>query len=64
MNDGGYILCVIIAVQLIIHRLERNDLCDRLMSRSLSEYKDKRITSPYSVHRRIVDKWRGKDGEN
>ena len=56
-----YILLGIIAVQEILHRVERRDLYNRIMSNSLREYKQKETTpvAPTPAHRRVLNKWRG-----
>lgn len=59
-----YILCLIVIIQSIIHHIERKDLYNRIMSKNLTEYKGEKRMSLRSAHSRIVNKWRGKDGEN
>lgn len=62
-------LAAVIAVLEILHFIERRDLCDRLMSRDLSEYKRERSPSApepprESAHRRAINQWRSAGGES
>ena len=60
------ILCVVIILQAIFHYIERRDLYNRIMSRSLTEYKQD-TTPPkqtQSAHDRVLNKWRNKAGDN
>lgn len=61
-----YVLIAVIAVQQVIHHIERKDLYNRIMSKSLTEYKDEGKTPSYSVsaHRRVMNRWRQKGGED
>lgn len=59
----AYILCGVIALQATIHHLERRDLYNRIMSRSLTEYKGEKCHSAQSAHDRVLRRWRGTDGE-
>lgn len=54
------VIVFLVAVQFI----ERWDLYNRIMSRDYSEYKNDKPLSAVSSHRRIINKWRGKDGDN
>ena len=58
-------LSAIIIIQAIIHCVERRDMLNRLMSKSLHEYR--RDDSPPkhipSAHDRILNKWRNKVGD-
>ena len=58
-------LIIVILAQQILHYIERNQLQDRIMSRSLQEYKqsDEKPTSAKSAHERVLRKWRGSDRE-
>ena len=53
-----YILCLIIAIQQVMHRMERKDLYNRIMSKNLSEYKGGSPVHAVSAHKRVLDKWR------
>lgn len=66
MNSIVYLLCGVMAVQQILHYRERKDLYNRIMSKSFTEYKDEGKTPSYSVpaHRRVMDRWRQKGGED
>lgn len=58
------VLGVVIILQAVIHFIERRDLYNRIMCKSLTEYKGDRCASAKSAHDRIIRKWRGKkDGE-
>lgn len=57
-----YILCVIIIVQEILHHLERKDLYDRIMSKTLTEYKGEKCEKVFA-HERVLKRWRKKGGE-
>lgn len=59
-----YVLCGVIVLQSVMHHFERKDLYNRLMSKSLSEYKGGKVQSVQSAHDRAIKKWRGKGGEN
>ena len=58
-------LIIVILAQQILHYIERGNLQDRIMSRSLQEYKqsDEKPTSAKSAHERVLRKWRGSDRE-
>lgn len=59
------ILTAIIIIQAIIHYVERRDMLNRLMSKSLSEYKQGK-NPPQAVpsaHSRALNKWRNKVGD-
>lgn len=58
-----YILCGIIILQAIAHHFERRDLYNRIMSKNLTEYKSGKPPSVVSAHDRVLNKWRGKDGD-
>lgn len=59
------ILIAIILLQSILHYCERRDLYNRLMSKSLSEYKQSGTPPKHipSAHDRILNKWRNKVGD-
>lgn len=59
-----YILCGTIILQSIIHHFERKDLYNRIMSKNLAEFKGEKCHSAKSAHDRVLNRWRGKDGEN
>ena len=59
-----YILIGIIVLQAILHHFERKDLYNRIMSKTLSEYKGENDRSPKSAHKAVMDAWRGKGGES
>lgn len=59
-----HILCAIIVLQMILHKLERKDLYNRIMSKSYSEYGGKSPHAGKSAHKRILEEWRGKGGKN
>lgn len=58
----GYI--AVILVLILAHHLERKDLYNRIMSKNLSEYKGEKVMSVKSAHRQVLNRWRGKDGED
>ena len=57
-----YILLGIVVVQDILHRVERRDLYNRIMSKSLPEYKQSKTPpkTPKPAHKRVLDKWHDK----
>ena len=55
--------CFVIILQSIIHHFERKDLYNRIMSRNLADYKSEKLTSVTPAHRRVLDRWRRKDGD-
>ena len=57
------ILGAVIVLQSILHYSERKDLYNRIMSRSLDDYKGK-PQHIITAHRRRLDEWRKKDGES
>ena len=59
------ILCGIIILQAIFHYLERRDMCNRLMSKDFTEYKQGRTPPSHipSAHDRVLNKWRDKAGD-
>lgn len=59
-----YILCGVIILQSVLHHLERKDLYNRLMSRSLAEFKGEKCRYTPSAHDKVLKRWRRKDGEN
>lgn len=57
------ILITVIIIQSIIHFIERRDMYNRLMSKSLTEYK-RGDTPPIhipSAHQRTLNNWRNKE---
>ena len=60
------ILIAVIILQAILHYFERRDMYNRLMSKSLTEYRQD-TTPPKehipSAHSRVLQKWRSKAGE-
>lgn len=59
------ILSAVIIIQAIIHFIERRDMCDRLMSKTLSDYKQggKPPAHIPTAHDRVLHRWRNKVGE-
>jgi len=62
------ILIAVIITQTILHYLERRDMYNRLMSRSLHEYKQSGNHTPPknnipSAHDRVLKNWRNKVGD-
>lgn len=58
---GYIVLSAVIIVQSILHYIERSKLQDRIMSRNLTEYKqrDEDIKNPHkSAHDRWVENWK------
>lgn len=53
-----FILCGIIAFEKILHHIERQDLYNRIMSKSLSEYKSTPYKSRGQAHKRVLARWR------
>lgn len=64
MNTLDCALIIIILVQALLHRIERKDLYNRLMCKSINEYTSigKPHTDTKSGHNRVLNKWRGKGG--
>ena len=59
------ILIAVIVLQTVIHHVERRDMYNRLMSKSLSEYKQSGTPPPKhtpSAHDRVLKNWRDKAG--
>ena len=59
-----YSLIGVIVLQSIIHRIERKDLYNRIMSKDYAEYKGSKCSYTPAAHDRVLKRWRGKDGEN
>lgn len=60
------ILSTIIVLQAVIHYIERRDMLNRIMSNSLTEYKQSGSPPPKhipSAHNRILNKWRDRAGD-
>lgn len=55
-----YILCGIIVIQEVLHRFERRDLYNRIMSKTLTEYKNPNPGYAVSAHKRVLERWRNK----
>ena len=61
---GYIVLGAVVIVQAILHYIERRELQDRIMSRNLTEYKqrDEEIKNPHkSAHDRWMDNWKRSD---
>lgn len=58
-------LIIVILAQQVLHYIERSNLQDRIMSRSLQEYKqsDEKPTPAKSAHARVLRKWKRSDRE-
>ena len=56
-------LCIVIAFQSVLHYIERERLCDRIMSKNLNEYKakDEPKRQIQSAHDKVLRRWRGSD---
>lgn len=55
------ILCAVIVAQAILYHIERGKLLDRIMSRSLNEYKNADSTpvnKHESAHDRVLKRWK------
>ena len=59
-----YVLIAFLLLQEILHRMERRDLYNRLMSRNLTEYKGEKPPFAPSAHSRVLARWRERDGNN
>ena len=59
------LLSAIIILQTVFHYIERRDMCNRLMSRNFSEYKQGTPPPLHipSAHDRVLKKWRDKAGD-
>jgi hypothetical protein len=58
-------LLLLNALQAILHHMERRDMYNRLMSKSLTEYKQSDAMPPKrisSAHDRVLNKWRDRQG--
>lgn len=58
------LLCVIIFLQSLVHRLERKDLYNRIMSKNLAEYKGGKCRAAKSAHDRVIRRWRGREDKS
>ena len=60
------ILAIVIIIQSIFHYVERRYMCNRLMSKNYTEYRQSDSSPPShipSAHDRILKRWRDKGGE-
>lgn len=59
-----FILIGVIALIEAIHFIERRDLYNRMMCRSMEEYKKRNDPQPKIVtaHQKALEKWRGEKG--
>ena len=60
------ILIAVIVLQSILHYCERRDMCNRLMSKNLTEYNQGKTPPPKhtpSAHDRTLNRWRNKVGD-
>lgn len=58
-------LCGVIVIQQIIHHRERQDLYNRIMCKTLTEYKGESPGYQVSAHKRVLIRWRNsKGGDN
>ena len=60
------ILTAVIIIQTVLHYIERRDMYNRLMSNSLTEYRQGKKTPPKhipSAHELTLRKWRNKAGD-
>lgn len=62
-NVTTYILAAIIILQAIIHHFERKDLYNRIMCKSIGEYKnaDKPVQKHVTAYEKALKKWRGEN---
>lgn len=61
------ILIAVIVLQDILHRVERRDMLNRIMSKSLTEYNQNGSPPPKhtpSAHDRVLKNWRDRAGGN
>lgn len=59
-----YALFGLLVIQQIIHHHERKDLYDRIMSKNLTEYKGDSPGYQVSAHRKVLNRWRHRGGED
>ena len=52
----------VIVIQSVIHRFERKDLYNRIMSKNLTEYKGDSPGYQVSAHKRVLNRWREHKG--
>lgn len=57
-----YILCGVIVIQSVIHHIERKDLYNRIMCKSITEYKGDCKSFKKSAHQSAIERWRNKGG--
>lgn len=57
------IYLIIILILITVQHFERKDLYNRIMSKNFTEYKGEKHQSFKSAHDRVLEKWRGKDGD-
>lgn len=58
MNVLICILCGIIVLQELLHRFERRDLYNRIMSKTFTEYKNLGQNYVQSAHKKVLKRWR------
>jgi len=59
-----YLLLGFIVFQSVIHHYERKDLYNRIMSKTLTEYKGEPGRRFRSAHERVMERWRKTGGED
>ena len=67
MEIKDILLVAVIVLQSLLHYRERRDMYNRLMSKSLTEYKQSGSPPPKhtpSAHDRVLKNWRDKAGGN
>ena len=59
-------LSVVIVIQSVLHYIERKDLYNRIMCKSIGEYKaiDEPLKKHTSAHDRVLKNWRKKAGDD
>ena len=61
------ILIAVIAIQTLLHYIERRDMYNRLMSKNLAEYNNMNMPPPKhipSAHELTLRKWRNTAGDD
>ena len=53
-----YILCGVVVIQAVMHRSERRDLYNRIMSKTFAEYKNPSQNYVQSAHKKVLKRWR------
>ena len=62
MTACEIVFALICFVLIVTHYFERRSLLNRIMAKNLAEYKSTKAHYVPSAHKKVLDRWRTKDG--